>query len=89
MSTSVLKALPGKLDTKRHSPSILYILSAAIMCVHDEEYSPFGDVCQEICPSLLEGSGECISEEMGSFEGCYCRQGYFRNGKTMILAWKN
>ena len=25
MSTSVLKALPGKLDTKRHSPSILYV----------------------------------------------------------------
>ena len=27
MSTSVLKALPGKLDIKRHSPSILYIWS--------------------------------------------------------------
>ena len=27
MSTSVLKALPGKLDIKRHSPSILYISS--------------------------------------------------------------
>ena len=26
MSTSVLKALPGKLDIKRHSPSILYLL---------------------------------------------------------------
>ena len=26
MSTSILKALPGKLDIKRHSPSILYIL---------------------------------------------------------------
>ena len=25
MSTHVLKALPGKLDIKRHSPSILYI----------------------------------------------------------------
>ena len=25
MSTSVLKALPGKLDIKRHSPNILYI----------------------------------------------------------------
>ena len=24
MSTSILKALPGKLDIKRHSPSILY-----------------------------------------------------------------
>ena len=26
MSTSILKALPGKLDIKRHSPSILYVL---------------------------------------------------------------
>ena len=26
MSTSILKAEPGKLDIKRHSPSILYIL---------------------------------------------------------------
>ena len=26
MSTSVLKALPGKLDIKRHSPSILYVM---------------------------------------------------------------
>ena len=25
MSTSVLKALPGKLDIKRHSPSTLYV----------------------------------------------------------------
>ena len=25
MSTSVLKALPGKLDIKRYSPSILYL----------------------------------------------------------------
>ena len=25
MSTSILKVLPGKLDIKRHSPSILYI----------------------------------------------------------------
>ena len=29
MSTSVLKALPGKLDIKRHSPSILYLLNYA------------------------------------------------------------
>ena len=27
MSTSILKALPGKLDIKRHSPSILYVLA--------------------------------------------------------------
>ena len=26
MSTSILKALPGKLNIKRHSPSILYVM---------------------------------------------------------------
>ena len=31
MSTSVLKDLPGKLDIKRHSPSILNILSSLVM----------------------------------------------------------
>ena len=30
MSTSILKALPGKLDIKRHSPSILYLLFGAL-----------------------------------------------------------
>ena len=30
MSTSVLKALPGKLDIKRHSPSILYLFVFSI-----------------------------------------------------------
>ena len=31
MSTSVLKALPGKLDIKRHSPSILYLSSIYLL----------------------------------------------------------
>ena len=30
MSTSVLKALPGKLDIKRHSPSILYLCGTLV-----------------------------------------------------------
>ena len=40
MSTSVLKALPGKLDIKRHSPSILCLFSETLQCdphlVHDQ-----------------------------------------------------
>ena len=31
MSTSVLKVLPGKLDIKRHLPSILYISASLAM----------------------------------------------------------
>ena len=30
MSTSILEALPGKLDIKRHSPSILYLPNGAM-----------------------------------------------------------
>ena len=40
MSTSVLKALSGKLDIKRHLPSILYLFSETLQCdphfVHDQ-----------------------------------------------------
>ena len=42
MSTSVLKALPGKLDIKRHSPSILYLSahtgSLVYQCNHLQNY---------------------------------------------------
>ena len=31
MSTSLLKTLPDKLDIKRHSPSILYILCSVLV----------------------------------------------------------
>ena len=31
MSTSILKALPGKLDIKRHSPSVLYLSASLAM----------------------------------------------------------
>ena len=37
MSASVLKALPGKLDIKTHSPSILYIRDISVM-VHVSQY---------------------------------------------------
>ena len=38
MSTCVLKALPGKLDIKRHSPSILYILVCEVWDKHKAGY---------------------------------------------------
>ena len=37
MSTSVLKALPGKLDIKRHSSSILYVMAD----FQSAPYNPF------------------------------------------------
>ena len=39
MSTSVLKALPGKLDIKRHSPSILYLSVGNITFAGRHTYS--------------------------------------------------
>ena len=38
MSTSVLKALPGKHDIKRHSPSILYLLEGKIQHLSVKAY---------------------------------------------------
>ena len=55
MSTCVLKALPGKLDIKRHSPSILYIDSLLCICGRIEttkhylfECNRFSEFCQEM-----------------------------------------
>ena len=53
MSTRVLKALPGKLDIKRHSPSILFFL-----------FNPFHSVNRY----LRERSGsmvECLTRDLG------------------------
>ena len=54
MSTSVLKALPGKLDSKRHSPSILYII-----CACDSSWS----YIIAICPLLICSLGISIPKE--------------------------
>ena len=37
MSLSVLKALPGKLDIKRHSPCILYLLNPSLYAFKVEQ----------------------------------------------------
>ena len=41
MSTSILKALPGKPDIKRHSPSILYLSAKTVLkdCQHRCQFS--------------------------------------------------
>ena len=48
MSTSILKALPGKPDIKRHSPSILYVLT--ILSENSQGSVP--------CPSLQGNSSQ-------------------------------
>ena len=47
ISTSILKALPGKLDIKRHSPSILYLLN--YMSNHLKIVNEELESCDSIC----------------------------------------
>ena len=49
MSTSVLKALPGKLDIKRHSPSILYF-NTVFSCSLNVIFFLQNVVNQGMCP---------------------------------------
>ena len=71
MSTSVLKALPGKLDIKRHSPSILYL---PVLCAYICTFS-----CNWHNPILEAGQGggwpqesklTCVCSYLGKFKKC-------------------
>ena len=53
MSTSVLKALPGKLNIKRHSPSILYISASLAMSTSVFKALPGQLVIKRHSPSIL------------------------------------
>ena len=53
MSTSVLEVLPGKLDIKRHSPSILYISASLAMSTSVLEVLPGKLDIKRHSPSIL------------------------------------
>ena len=53
MSTSVLKALPGKPDIKRHSPSILYISASLTMSTSVLKALPGKPDIKRHSPSIL------------------------------------
>ena len=53
MSTSVLKALPGKLDIKRLSPSILYISASLAMSTSVLKALPGKPDIKRLSPSIL------------------------------------
>ena len=59
MSTSVLKALPGKLDIKRHSPSILYVFCIVKISISSLECS-FSETDIERVISFLSYSHSLI-----------------------------
>ena len=59
MSTSVLKALPGKLDIKRHSSSILYLpcggtCKVQLCSLYALVYQPLVYLYQRLCTALSE-----------------------------------
>ena len=53
MTTSVLKALPGKLDIKRHSPSIIYISASLVMSTSVRKAWPGKLDIKRHSPSIL------------------------------------
>ena len=67
MSTSVLKALPGKLDIKRHSPSILYIPASLAMSTSILKALPGKLDIKRRKPGILNLSeGECNFDRIAS-----------------------
>ena len=56
MSTSILKALPGKLDIKRHSPSILYVSIPDLIVVFPYHIHLLFFVCLSSCISNSRAS---------------------------------
>ena len=68
ISTSVLKALPGKLDIKRHSPSILYILEIQIDHTtaeretreYNQERSQYRNHICFSCIDICRARGSCL-----------------------------
>ena len=63
MSTCVLKALPGKLDIKRHSPSILYVCYISFLVFPRKRETEKSRKCN----SYIQGRQEIISLNRGSY----------------------
>ena len=61
MSTSILKALPGKLDIKRHSPCILYIYfqEKVVVGIRVIQYKNPTESARR-CQVENTGTGKCI-----------------------------
>ena len=62
MSTSVLKVSPGKLDIKRHSPSILYISASLAMLTSVLKTLPGKLDIKIHSPSILYEGGSICNE---------------------------
>ena len=59
MSTYVVKALPGKLDIKRHSPGILYVLGGYLPYISSPEPGIFLKATSLKLPRSLSDANSC------------------------------
>ena len=50
-----------------------------MMCENGTVYKPCGDPCHMTCADLANSDGRC--EERPCTEGCYCPDGYVKQGK--------
>ena len=83
MSTSVLKTLPGKLDIKRHSPSILYIANKDCMT----------ELCEHRCVSEIHCYGneiQCMSntEKVTHIKGRLLDQAVILFNRVPFSKWE-
>ena len=83
MSTSVLKALPGKLDIKRQSPSIFYISASLVMSTSVLKALPGKLSIKRQSPSILYNLALSLLD--AQFRWHYCRLlTVFANSLTRI-----
>ena len=79
MSTSVLKALPGKLDIKRHLPSILYYFNGYLLFIAAKAAS----LCSNVSQLLWRSSG--FPENRNKIYLVKATQEYILRYKTEII----
>ena len=86
MSTSVLKALPGKLDIKRHSPSVLYIFACTIsfhyFVVDDDKKGLTTGAIVGIVFGIIVGVAAMIGIPLAIY--CYKRKQVKNSSNTVI-----
>ena len=52
-----------------------------MMCEGDLDYRPSGPPCEKTCLELSTGVQECYGD---SKEGCFCPEGFYRDGNKTL-----
>ena len=86
LSTSVLKALPGKLDIKRHSPSILYISASLAMSTSVLKALPGKLDIKRHSPSILYVSAN-LTMSTSVLKALPCKLDIKRHSSSILYIW--